>query len=152
FFASEFNALVNTNRAADAEKEALKLLDEAKDEDAANGPAWQAFWARLNRNEFDGAAQIADRYAQRFPEAENIAQYYSQLLQNLHQNKKKDEAAALVEKLSKAYPENAAYIDMRARMQASQGKFRDAAETVRQAIEKLSKLPPAKWNKLLGND
>jgi tetratricopeptide (TPR) repeat protein len=138
----ECNALNGLGRYKEADEKTLKLVDEAKDEYTAYSPAWQTFHARLNRNELEGASQIVDRFAKRFPESQYLPQFYSYLIQRLRQNEKESDAAALLEKISKANPENAVYIDLRARMLASKGKFRDAASIVREGIEILARPLP----------
>ncbi|MCY3021926.1 MAG: hypothetical protein NTW87_23185 [Planctomycetota bacterium] len=142
FVQTEFSALNGLGRQQELGAKALQALAAAKDEHSAYQPAWQAFHARLNRNDIEGAAQVAEAYAQRFPNAQYLPQFYSYLMQRLQQNEKKGEAAALVEKLAKAYPQNPLYLEMRARMLASQGKFRDAAESVRGGIKALSAPAP----------
>jgi len=138
----EYTALNGLGRTKEADEKALKAMELSKDENSAYSPAWQVFYSRLNRNEMEGAAQIVDAYAKRFPESQYLQQFYPYLIQHLRQNEKTEDATALVEKLAKANPDSAFYIDLRARMLASQGKFRDAASIVREGIQNLAKPLP----------
>ncbi|MHC4201159.1 MAG: hypothetical protein ACYSU0_14295, partial [Planctomycetota bacterium] len=99
-------------------------------------PAWQLFWARLNKGLASDAADIVAELARRFPDSQYPAQMYQQLSQNLRQRGRRKEIDKLVERLAREHPADASYAVARARRLARESKFRDAAKLLRETLAK----------------
>ena len=140
---TRLNVLVALGRGKEAEEASLVLFSNAKSENDAYAAAWRVFTSRIGRHELESAAEITEAFAKRYPAAVTLPQFYQQLLQQMRQTEKADDAAALIERLAKTYPENAMYLSLHAKLLASKGKWRDAAESIREALKLLDRpVPP----------
>ena len=155
-FNTQFSALQNQGKQKEAEAKALEAFQAATDERSAGvppagqptiqttmnevdayTPVWFVFNARLNRNEYEGASEIATRFAARFPLSQYMRQYFQTFFQKTSQSLKKDEFRVLVDKLSASYPDNSLIWEYRVRVLTESGNWREAAEFVRAKLKKI---------------
>lgn len=139
----ELNALSGLSRDAEVDALITRAFEKAKTDGEVYPAAMQVLQARLNRSEWDAASALADEYAKRFPAAANGRFFYLQVLERLQQGKKYDAALALLAKLEKSAPLSAQYLEVRARVLASQGNFREASGVLREAVKSLATPPEA---------
>ena len=91
-------------------------------------------WNLQNKHDLDGAAERVAAFGKRFPDSAALPQLHGHVLQVLMAIQKPAERDAAIERLSKKYPADLYYLDLRARSLAQKGNIRDAAELIRGAL------------------
>ena len=135
--ANEFHSLVALNR----EAEFFERYNAEFFGDTPTAPEKQiaaltnaVLWNLHSKHDLDGAAERIAAFGKRFPNSAVLPQLHAPVLQILAGIQKSAERDAAVERLTKKYPGDLHYLDLRARGLAQKGHIRDAADLVRAGL------------------